>query len=147
MEDALNAANRCKFCTLKGRSRNRENSRVATVGGACVWISTSNMHIHSSIENVTTTILGWRTIVHGPTSTETRDLPLDFCAASLGTNSFENIEQITAHKQSIQNLSSPSAAIYTHIIIKGSLDEKLLIYERDPKSKRIDSPENRFVRQ
>ena len=32
-------------------------------------------------------------------------------------------------------------------VIKGSLDEKLPIYEQDPKSKRIDSPENRFVRQ
>ena len=32
-------------------------------------------------------------------------------------------------------------------IIKGNLDEKLPIYEPDPKSKRVDSPENRFVRQ
>ena len=31
-------------------------------------------------------------------------------------------------------------------IIKGSLDEKLPIYERDPKSKRLDSFEKRFVR-
>ena len=30
-------------------------------------------------------------------------------------------------------------------IIKGSLDEKLLIYEQDPKSKRLDSFEKRFV--
>ena len=33
-----------------------------------------------------------------------------------------------------------------HIIIKGSLDEKLPIYEQDPKSKRLDSFEKRFVR-
>ena len=32
------------------------------------------------------------------------------------------------------------------LIIKGSLDEKLPIYERDPKSKRLDSFEKRFVR-
>ena len=32
-------------------------------------------------------------------------------------------------------------------VIKGSLDEKFPIYEPDLKSKRIDSPENRFVRQ
>ena len=31
-------------------------------------------------------------------------------------------------------------------IIKGSLDEKLPIYEQDPKSKRLDSFEKRFVR-
>ena len=31
-------------------------------------------------------------------------------------------------------------------LIKGSLDEKLPIYERDPKSKRLDSFEKRFVR-
>ena len=30
--------------------------------------------------------------------------------------------------------------------IKGSLDEKLPIYEQDPKSKRLDSFEKRFVR-
>ena len=33
-----------------------------------------------------------------------------------------------------------------YIIIKGSLDEKLPIYEQDPKSKRLDSFEKRFVR-
>ncbi len=31
-------------------------------------------------------------------------------------------------------------------VIKGSLDEKLPIYEQDPKSKRLDSFEKRFVR-
>ena len=31
-------------------------------------------------------------------------------------------------------------------MIKGSLDEKLPIYEQDPKSKRLDSFEKRFVR-
>ena len=31
-------------------------------------------------------------------------------------------------------------------IIKGSLDEKLPIYEQDPKSKRLDSFEKRFGR-
>ena len=31
-------------------------------------------------------------------------------------------------------------------IFKGSLDEKLPIYEQDPKSKRLDSFEKRFVR-
>ena len=31
-------------------------------------------------------------------------------------------------------------------IIKGSLDEKLPIYEQDPKSKRLDSFEKRFER-
>ena len=31
-------------------------------------------------------------------------------------------------------------------IVKGSLDEKLPIYEQDPKSKRLDSFEKRFVR-
>ena len=31
-------------------------------------------------------------------------------------------------------------------LIKGSLDEKLPIYEQDPKSKRLDSFEKRFVR-
>ena len=38
--------------------------------------------------------------------------------------------------------------IYMHnmYIIKGSLDEKLPIYEQDPKSKRLDSFEKRFVR-
>ena len=36
--------------------------------------------------------------------------------------------------------------IYRIYIVKGSLDEKLPIYERDPKSKRLDSFENRFVR-
>ena len=30
--------------------------------------------------------------------------------------------------------------------VKGSLDEKLPIYEQDPKSKRLDSFEKRFVR-
>ena len=30
-------------------------------------------------------------------------------------------------------------------VIKGSLDEKLPIYEQDPKSKRLDSFEKRFV--
>ena len=34
----------------------------------------------------------------------------------------------------------------TYILIKGSLDEKLPIYEQDPKSKRLDSFEKRFVR-
>ena len=33
-----------------------------------------------------------------------------------------------------------------YILIKGSLDEKLPIYEQDPKSKRLDSFEKRFVR-
>ena len=32
------------------------------------------------------------------------------------------------------------------MMVKGSLDEKLPIYERDPKSKRLDSFEKRFVR-
>ena len=32
------------------------------------------------------------------------------------------------------------------VVIKGSLDEKLPIYEQDPKSKRLDSFEKRFVR-
>ena len=32
------------------------------------------------------------------------------------------------------------------ILLKGSLDEKLPIYEQDPKSKRLDSFEKRFVR-
>ena len=32
------------------------------------------------------------------------------------------------------------------IFVKGSLDEKLPIYEQDPKSKRLDSFEKRFVR-
>ena len=36
-------------------------------------------------------------------------------------------------------------SIYIYII-KGSLDEKLPIYEQDPKSKRLDSFEKRFVR-
>ena len=36
--------------------------------------------------------------------------------------------------------------IYLYIFIKGSLDEKLPIYEQDPKSKRLDSFEKRFVR-
>ena len=31
-------------------------------------------------------------------------------------------------------------------VVKGSLDEKLPIYEQDPKSKRLDSFEKRFVR-
>ena len=35
---------------------------------------------------------------------------------------------------------------YMYMIIKGSLDEKLPIYEQDPKSKRLDSFEKRFVR-
>ena len=35
--------------------------------------------------------------------------------------------------------------IYIYIFIKGSLDEKLPIYEQDPKSKRLDSEEIRFV--
>ena len=35
---------------------------------------------------------------------------------------------------------------FKHIVIKGSLDEKLPIYEQDPKSKRLDSFEKRFVR-
>ena len=34
----------------------------------------------------------------------------------------------------------------TCILFKGSLDEKLPIYEQDPKSKRLDSFEKRFVR-
>ena len=34
---------------------------------------------------------------------------------------------------------------YIGIIIKGSLDEKLPIYEQDPKSKRLDSPEHRIL--
>ena len=33
-----------------------------------------------------------------------------------------------------------------NLLIKGSLDEKLPIYEQDPKSKRLDSFEKRFVR-
>ena len=37
--------------------------------------------------------------------------------------------------------------ISKYILIKGSLDEKLPIYERDPKSKRIDSFDKRFVRE
>ena len=36
--------------------------------------------------------------------------------------------------------------IYMRVFIKGSLDEKLPIYEQDPKSKRLDSFEKRFVR-
>ena len=36
--------------------------------------------------------------------------------------------------------------IFIFIIIKRSLDEKLPIYEQDPKSKRLDSFEKRFVR-
>ena len=32
------------------------------------------------------------------------------------------------------------------VFIKGSLDEKLPIYEQDPKSKRLDSFEKRFGR-
>ena len=32
------------------------------------------------------------------------------------------------------------------VVIKGSLDEKLPIYEQDPKSKRLDSFEKRFLR-
>ena len=40
----------------------------------------------------------------------------------------------------------PAMLVYQRVIIKGSLDEKLPIYERDPKSKRIDSFDNRFVR-
>ena len=32
------------------------------------------------------------------------------------------------------------------LFIKGSLDEKLPMYEQDPKSKRLDSFEKRFVR-
>ena len=35
---------------------------------------------------------------------------------------------------------------YLDTLIKGSLDEKLPIYEQDPKSKRLDSFEKRFVR-
>ena len=44
-----------------------------------------------------------------------------------------------------ENSNSP----FLHIevtIIKGSLDDKLPIYEQDPKSKRLDSFEKRFVR-
>ena len=42
----------------------------------------------------------------------------------------------------------PFHHIHRHIdiFIKGSLDEKLPIYEQDPKSKRLDSFEKRFVR-
>ena len=36
--------------------------------------------------------------------------------------------------------------ISLEVLIKGSLDEKLPIYEQDPKSKRLDSFEKRFVR-
>ena len=36
--------------------------------------------------------------------------------------------------------------IILYMIIKGSLDEKLPIYEQDPKSKRLDSFEKRCVR-
>ena len=36
--------------------------------------------------------------------------------------------------------------VFIYNIIKGSLDEKLPIYEQDPKSKRLDSFEKRFVR-
>ena len=41
------------------------------------------------------------------------------------------------------------ACVYVYVyvvLVKGSLDEKLPIYERDPKSKRIVSFDNRFVR-
>ena len=41
------------------------------------------------------------------------------------------------------NIVSNNIYIY---IIKGSLDEKLPIYEQDPKSKRLDSFEKRCVR-
>lgn len=88
---------------------------------ACVWISTSNMHIHSSIENVTTTILGWRTI--RPTSTETRDLPLYFCI--LVTHRLEDIEK----SRPINNPSKTSQALqrqYIHIQVW----RLLIIYRR-----------------
>ena len=41
--------------------------------------------------------------------------------------------------------TSPIVSNKTYIF-KGSLDEKLPIYEQDPKSKRLDSFEKRFVR-
>ena len=41
---------------------------------------------------------------------------------------------------------TPDAASIQMLIVKGSLDEKLPIYEQDPKSKRLDSFEKRFVR-
>ena len=36
--------------------------------------------------------------------------------------------------------------LWEGMFVKGSLDEKLPIYEQDPKSKRLDSFEKRFVR-
>ncbi len=41
---------------------------------------------------------------------------------------------------------APWALPDSYHLIKGSLDEKLPIYEQDPKSKRLDSFEKRFVR-
>ena len=41
---------------------------------------------------------------------------------------------------------NPSYWVDEHPLFKGSLDEKLPIYEQDPKSKRLDSFEKRLVR-
>ena len=46
----------------------------------------------------------------------------------------------------LRNVYSVYNVNNVYYFIKGSLDEKLPIYERDPKSKRLDSFEKRFVR-
>ncbi len=46
----------------------------------------------------------------------------------------------------MQKHDAVSVQYQVFYFIKGSLDEKLPIYEQDPKSKRLDSFEKRFVR-
>ena len=56
-------------------------------------------------------------------------------------------QQAVKKETSAQRNSSLQSLQASMLFIKGSLDEKLPIYERDPKSKRIDSFDNRFVRE
>ncbi len=55
-------------------------------------------------------------------------------------------ESINCASDTLQTIEPDGTLIPWFKIIKGSLDEKLPIYEQDPKSKRLDSFEKRFVR-
>ena len=50
------------------------------------------------------------------------------------------------HPGMVKNILQTEGFDQIRALIKGSLDEKLPIYEQDPKSKRLDSFEKRFVR-
>lgn len=107
VEDALNAASRCKFCTLKGRSKkfpgchSRRLHVSAFRPATCTSIRQSKMSQPQSWVKDNWSYLHRNT---RPTS-----LFLHFGNTQLG-----RYWTIPAHKQSIQTLSSPSEAIHTH---------------------------------